>query len=71
MYVSVNVDVDAYEVLSELSEKQLQEELASRTKSQDCLPSVMLHKIYEEFRTRGDAPQILKDYLWDMIGRAL
>lgn len=33
--------------------------------------SVTIAQVYEEFRRRGDAPQVLRDYIYDHGGRIL
>lgn len=71
MYVRVDVDVDPEEVLRELSNEELAEIVAKRTKDASVTPRVLLARVYEEFRTRGDAPQCLRDYIYDVLGRIL
>ncbi len=36
-----------------------------------CYDLKMLEQIYEEFRRRGDAPNCLREYLYEKIGRTL
>lgn len=68
----VRVDVDDAEVLSELSTKDLSDELERRQKVQPVERAVIsLTRVYEEFARRGDAPQCLKDYIYQEIGRIL
>lgn len=69
----VNVDVDVDEVLRELDEDDLQAALQRRnvTLSQVNRPVTKLTLIYEEFARRGDAPQVLKDFIYETIGRIL
>lgn len=73
IYREVEVSIDINEILEECSEEQLRKELQSRSK---CDPGTgdkrnMLQEIYEEFRRRGDAPQCLRDYIYETIGRIL
>lgn len=69
----VNVDVDVDDVLRALDEDDLQAALQRRnvTLSQAKQPVTKLTLIYEEFARRGDAPQVLKDFIYDTIGRIL
>lgn len=70
MQVSVFVDED--EVLHEMPTERLLEELAGRksnlTKTDRDLKAEL---VYEEFARRGDAPKVLKDYIYETIGRIL
>ncbi len=68
----VRADIDDREVLSELSTKDLSDELERRQKVQPVERAVIsLTRVYEEFVRRGDAPQCLKDYIYQEIGRIL
>ncbi len=49
------------ELLDEVNERELNDG-ADRKK---------LIRIWEEFRRRGDAPECLREYLYEMTGRAL
>lgn len=70
MYVTVHVDED--DVLSEVPVERLQEELASRKSTLTLTDrDLCVQLIYEEFARRGDAPKILKDYIYETIGRIL
>jgi hypothetical protein len=69
--VNVDVEVSAEDVLEELSDEELARIVAARTKISSENPAVLLERVYEEFRTRGDAPQCLRDYIWDVLGRIL
>lgn len=71
MYVNVSVDVNPEDVLEELSNEELAHIVAKRTKTETENPSVLLERVYQEFRTRGDAPQCLRDYIYDVLGRIL
>lgn len=69
----VNVDVDVDEVFRGLNEDDLQAALQRRqvTISQARRPVTKITLIYEEFARRGDAPQVLKDFIYETIGRIL
>lgn len=68
-YREVEVSVDLSEVLSEATVEELQQELKDRDKQ--AVAPVDLLTIYEEFYRRGDAPQCLREYLYEKIGRIL
>lgn len=68
--VDGEVDVDVDEVLGELSDDDLAAAIARR--GSNCrLSGGKLTLIYEEFARRGDAPQVLKDFIYEAIGRIL
>jgi len=71
--VDVNVDVDVDEVLNGLDDDDLAAALERRARriEHGRRSSSRLTLIYEEFARRGDAPKVLKDYIYDMIGRIL
>lgn len=71
-YITVNVQVDADEVLEEMSDETLNQEF-HRRQSGSSGPggALALQLIYEEFRRRGDAPKLLRDYIYENIGRIL
>jgi hypothetical protein len=71
MYVNVDVHVDADTVLTEMTIEEIEEHLAARSKDRTESPHLMLERVYEEFRRRGDAPKILIDYIWAVLGRVL
>ena len=71
---SVDVDVDVDEVLSEMDDDEIAAALRRRrySPSGTISPDAKLTLIYEEFRRRNlEAPQVLKDYIYDVIGRIL
>jgi hypothetical protein len=71
-YVTVHIDeevsVPIDTVLEECTDEQLREELDRRSAGQ---PPRSLLAVYEEFARRGDAPQVLKDFIYDTLGRVL
>jgi len=67
----IEVEVDVDDVFRELTDEDIEAALQRRLKHQGIKPFSTLHLIYEEFVRRGDAPQVLKDYLYKMIGRIL
>lgn len=69
-YADIDVDIELDDFVRQLSEEEraeLREQLAG--KSAGASPSLEL--IYEEFARRGDAPKVLRDYLYETIGRIL
>lgn len=73
MYVRVEVDVDASEVLKEMSDEELVAEIERRRKraAPSEQPSRLLERVYQEFRDRRDAPPSLRDYIYAVMGRIL
>lgn len=72
VWADIDVAVNVDDVLRELDDDDLVAALERRAKNiagQRAVTKLTL--IYEEFRRRGDAPQILKDYLYEIIGRVL
>lgn len=67
--LTVNTDVDVDIDLDEFTDEEIQEEWECRFKKR--APNAALEQIYEEFARRGDAPEILRDYLYESIGRIL
>lgn len=71
MRMTVEADIDADEVLEEISIERLADHLESRRKGSSETPHLLLMRLYEEYQRRGDAPQMLKEYFWIMLGRYL
>jgi hypothetical protein len=71
VHVTVGVDVDPEDVLRELTNEELANIVAKRTKTETENPTVLLERVYHEFRRRGDAPECLRDYIYDVLGRIL
>jgi hypothetical protein len=70
MYVSVHVDEE--DVLSEIDTERLVEELQGRKSTLTLAErDLKLRHVYEEFVRRGDAPKVLRDYIYEAIGRIL
>lgn len=69
MRITREVEIDVDDVLEEIDDDDLIEELQRRKK--DPGSRVSLLTIFEEFQRRGDAPQCLKDFIYDAIGRVL
>lgn len=73
--VRVTVDVDACDVLEELDDETLRDELAKRKGNHIPDPlaeRALLEKVWLHFRDRPqEAPQCLRDYLWDVLGKIL
>jgi 5-methylcytosine-specific restriction endonuclease McrA len=71
----VNVHVDASDVISELSEDELATALAEkRSKAspmQGYSDDELLQQVYWHFREQGNAPQCLRDYFWQRLGKYL
>lgn len=65
--VNVSVDIDIDEVLSEVPVEQLEAELHQR----GVVNGASLLAVFEEFQRRGDAPQCLRDYIYEHLGRVL
>lgn len=63
-HVSIDVDVDVSEVLDELSVDDLSRALEAKS-------DFTMLAVFEEFQRRGDAPQCLKDYIYEHLGRVL
>jgi hypothetical protein len=70
-HCSVNIDVSVDEVLRELDDDDLAAALERRAKKGEHKHVSKLTLVYEEFARRGDAPPVLKDYIYEMIGRIL
>jgi hypothetical protein len=68
-FISIDVNID--EVFRELDDDDLAAAFERRAKKGEHKRVSKLTLIYEEFARRGDAPQILKDYVYEMIGRIL
>lgn len=70
--MQVTVHIDPAAVMHEMSDEDLLQELRRRksplTKDDRDL---RLTLVYEEFVRRGDAPPVLKEYIYDFIGRIL
>ncbi len=72
MRVTVEADVDPGDVLEEMSIEDIAEHLESRRCGGDTeAPVLMLERVYYEFRQRGDAPKVLSDYIYAVLGRIL
>jgi hypothetical protein len=72
MRMTVEADVDGDEVLEHMSIEDIAEHLEARRKDGDTeAPHLMLRRVYEEFARRGDAPQVLREYIYQVLGRIL
>jgi hypothetical protein len=69
-YVDVEVEIDIAEVLEQADDQLIIDELNRRAKNPG-VSNVPIETIYEEFRRRGDAPQCLRDFIYDTIGKIL
>ena len=74
----VTVEVDSSDVLDKCDDDDLLAEVKSRRlqwtpdiKKADSKENKALELIYEEFRKRGDAPEVLREFLYDHLGRIL
>lgn len=67
----ISVDVDEDDVLREFEDDALTGEMDRRKLKGYQSPAKALELIYEEFRRRGDAPEILREYIYDNLGRIL
>lgn len=67
----ISVDVDEDDVLREFEDEALTGEMDRRKLKGHQSPAKALELIYEEFRRRGDAPEILREYIYDNLGRIL
>jgi hypothetical protein len=65
--VSVSTEVEVEVDINEFDDEVIRAEFEDRFGEQS--PNLM--QIYEEFARRGDAPQVLRDYLYEKIGRIL
>lgn len=66
-----NVDADVDEVLGYLDDDDIVAALERRSKRNGNAGMTKMQLIYEEFRRRGDAPQVLKDFVYEILGRIL
>jgi len=72
MHVTVDVEVDASEVLRKMDDEHLIAEIESRKKAtRSESPAALLDRVYNEFRNRGDAPPALREYIYVVMGRIL
>ena len=71
MYVDVSVNVDPEDVLRELSDDELARILAKRQKEPLENPTLLLQRVYEQYRLRGDAIPDLREYIYQVLGRVL
>jgi hypothetical protein len=76
--MQVYAEVDPDDVLRECDDSDLDDEIERRQrdktyrgKSVGNTARANLTLIYEEFRRRDDAPPILREYLYDELGRIL
>jgi hypothetical protein len=67
----VEVEIDVDDLIEEIDDDVLIDEIRRRRKDPVGFSNVSLQTIYEEFRRRGDAPQCLKDYIYDTLGKVL
>jgi hypothetical protein len=71
--ISVEVETSATisidDVLDQMTDEQLDDLMERR--AQKGQGGTGLEEVYEEFRRRGDAPQVLKDYIYEHLGRIL
>lgn len=67
--IDVDVTIDVDDIIEEIETDDLIAELQRRNR--DPSSRVNLLTIFEEFQRRGDAPQCLKDFLYDALGRIL
>lgn len=71
-YVTCRVEIDTDDIFEEMSDEALTDELARRKSGKERNGrNCALELIYEEFRRRGDAPKLLRDYIYENIGRIL
>lgn len=60
------LEVDVEQDISEFSDDDIRREYRDR------FPQVTsVEQIYEEFRNRGDAPRVLREFVYEQIGRIL
>lgn len=72
MRFTAQVDVDIEDVMQEIGDDVLVSEVENRDLTFLCEGDrTKLTSIYEEFRKRGDAPEVLRDYLYKKLGRTL
>jgi hypothetical protein len=74
----VYVEIDPEEVLRECDDSDIDGEIERRKRGKTYAGKPVgstaranLTLIYEEFRRRGDAPPVLREYLYDELGRIL
>jgi len=73
----VSVCVDPADVLDELSDEELQAEIARRDERMapvGCAPETddwLLQQIYDHYRLRSDAPRCLQEYIWRKLGKVI
>jgi hypothetical protein len=71
MYVSVDVEVDPEDVLDQCSDQEVARLAAKRLKQLTADQQVLLERVFYEFARRGDAPQCLREYLYEVMGKTL
>lgn len=72
MRMTVEADIDGDAVLDNMSIESIAEHLDARRKGDDVeAPHLMLRRVYEEFARRGDAPEVLREYIYQVLGRIL
>lgn len=72
MRMTVEADVDGDEVLENMSIENIAQHLEDRRKGGDAeSPHILLRRVYEEFARRGDAPEVLREYIYQVLGRIL
>ncbi len=66
---AVTVNISPAELFENLDDEELIDEMAER--GYVVRDKAELLAIWEEFRRRGDAPECLRNYLYEMTGRSL
>lgn len=72
-YTTVEVEVEATDIIAQVDECVLEEELLRRDSRRTDIgtETILLGQVYETFRTRGDAPDCLREYIYRKLGRIL
>lgn len=71
--VTTTVDIDAEDVLEELSDETLRKELRKRCINvhDPAQERALLEQIWLHYRDKPDVPQCLRDYMWSTLGKVL
>jgi hypothetical protein len=64
---TVTVDADVEIDMDDFTDDEVAEEYKNRFGGN----TIRLEQVYEEFARRGDAPPVLRDFLYEQLGRIL
>ena len=70
-YIDVEVErTVSVNIIDEMTDEQF-DEIVERRATSGATPKASLLSVYEEFVRRGDAPQCLREYIYEHLGRVL